>query len=58
MHINMMNAEEIKKLWYDCYGEDLEIEYEVFYQSLKEKEKEKKLNDVQSNKQKTTNRGE
>ena len=52
----MMNAEEIKKLWYDCYGEDLETEYEIFYQSLKEKEK--KLNDVQSNKQRTTNRGE
>jgi len=28
MHINMMNAEEIKKLWYDCYGEDLQTEYE------------------------------
>lgn len=36
-----MNAKEIKKLWYECYNEDLETEYQVFYESLKEKEKDK-----------------
>jgi len=39
-----MTLEEIKKLWLECYNEDLEKDYEIFYQSLelKLKEEEKK----------------
>ena len=37
-----MTLEEIKKLWWECYNENLETDYEVFYQSLELKLKEKK----------------
>ena len=46
-----MTVEEIKKLWYECYNEDLEKDYEIFYYSLKEKEKQerKNKNDIRTN---------
>jgi hypothetical protein len=40
-----MTEKEIKKLWYECYNEDLEKDYEIFYQSLKESLKKEKENE-------------
>jgi len=29
-----MNSQEISKLWFKCYGEDLKAEYSGFYNKL------------------------
>ena len=31
-----LSLKEIKSLWHDCYNEDLETEYQIFYDSLKQ----------------------
>ena len=31
-----VSLKEIKSLWHDCYNENLETEYQVFYESLKQ----------------------
>ena len=34
-----MNSQEISKLWFKCYGEDLKTEYSGFYNKLTKLEK-------------------
>tara|TARA_B100001250_G_C19768594_1_gene775977 strand:- start:395 stop:544 length:150 start_codon:yes stop_codon:yes gene_type:complete len=38
-----MNTEEIKNLWFECYGEDLKTDYSGFYKKLKQLEQKRKL---------------